>query len=1164
MDLSEIDRLCDLFEQQRQLNHRYSIPEFLTQHQLSADPELLTELNRIAVDYGTVQNSDVTADAADPSPSLSNRMTGTAIDVGSTVGRYRLIRKLGEGGMGIVYLAVQSEPVQRQVALKLIRPGMNSVEVLARFNAERQALALMDHPNIARVFEGGTSEDGQPYFVMELVEGMPITQYGDLHDLPVSERLKLFVSVCHAVQHAHHKGVIHRDLKPSNILIKDIEQHASVRIIDFGLAKAVGPEFTNYPSCTRFGQIVGTIGYMSPEQASFNAVDIDTRTDVYSLGVLLYELLTGETPFGRNQLQDADVDELLRRIRQDDPPHPHARVSSHIARNDIAARRSTDSRRLSQLLRGELDWIVMKALEKDRNRRYETPNSLALDIEHFLHQKPLIAGPPGKVYQLRKFAVRNRGAVLASVVIIVSVLAGLVGTSIGLVRALTAERNTLIEQTLSSWDYGRQLCESGETGLGLLVLANAMESAPESAPGLRHALSLEVAAWYQQCDTLQAIFAHPDRVLTLATNPRQPFFVTGCADGVIRRFQYDSDSGQEVGSIGTPVCSMGFTPDGATLIVGGSDGRITWWDVASGQLTREIVAHQGEVCAIAISPDGRVMLTGGPDNSACMWDVVTGEKLNGFPFDGPVRAICISPDGNRCVLGGGNEASGRFCLYTLGHNSLNGPEFQQEVHRPVLSAAFGADGNSLLTGDADWETTFWDVPSGRPFAGSDFSNGRVTGIAISPDGRFAVTGASESHRAMVWDLQQLRSHWIRQKNGSVVLSRQSAPRPITPQLPHPAPVTAVAFADPEGKTFLTACEDGFVRLWRRAGGYSAHPIIHDDANRRPNAANHEFRIRAAIIDTSGTLAATAGEDGRICFWKIADGTSAASPIQCSAAIVSADFLADQPVLVTGHSDNMIRRWNLTQGEEIPPAVHYAPGISGLSLCQASGALLTGGGGTAQLWNAQSLKIRGDRLMHNPSDADVSVATAISPNGKRMLTCGEDGIARLWTKDGERIADLPHQNRIRCGAFSPDGRWAATASDDHSVKIWNAETGTHVSTLMHENEVFTVTFVSDEMILAGGRMGAQLWDHRLMRRIGPPCSTGDDVMCADSSPDGRTAVLGDWDGRGLIWTLPQPVSMRPGALPEWIQAEVGMRLDHSGGRETLSGAAWKTRRQRTEL
>jgi tetratricopeptide (TPR) repeat protein len=362
---------------------------------------------------------------------------------GAQIGPYKLLQQIGEGGFGEVFVAEQSRPVQRRVALKVIKLGMDSRQVVARFEAERQALALMDHPHIARVFDGGTTPAGRPYFVMELVKGEPITEYCDAHKLSIPDRLALFDQVCTAVQHAHGKGVIHRDIKPNNVLVSTQEDGPSAKVIDFGIAKATSSRLTEKTIYTEFHQLIGTPEYMSPEQAE-GSLDIDTRTDVYALGVLLYELLTGVTPFDPQALRSAGFGEIQRMLRDVEPPKPSTRLSQlTVTPAAVAMRGHSDSRMLVGMLRGELDWIVMKAIEKDRGRRYETANGLAMDVRRYLSGEPVLAAPPGKSYRLRKFARKHRLWFATAAAFTLVLVAGVIVSAWMAVRARRAERVAL-------------------------------------------------------------------------------------------------------------------------------------------------------------------------------------------------------------------------------------------------------------------------------------------------------------------------------------------------------------------------------------------------------------------------------------------------------------------------------------------------------------------------------------------------------------------------------------------------------------------------------------------------------------------------------------------------------------------------------------------------
>ena len=376
------------------------------------------------------------------------------VAVGTRVGRYKLLQKIGEGGCGVVYMAEQEEPVRRRVAIKVIRLGMDTREVIARFEAERQALALMDHPNIARVFDAGATDTGRPYFVMELVRGVKITDYCDQQELSTAGRLNLFTQVCHAIQHAHQKGIVHRDIKPSNILVTLQDGEPVPKVIDFGIAKATQGRLTDRTLFTAFEQFIGTPAYMSPEQAQLSSQDVDTRSDIYSLGVLLYELLTGRTPFETKDLLQAGLDEIRRVIREVEPPKPSARLSTltNADRATVARLRGTAPAHLSNLLRGDLDWIVMCCLEKNRRRRYETADGLAMDLQRHLSNEPVVARPPSTAYLLQKLIARHRFAFGAAAAIAAALLAGIAASTWQAVRATHAEKlaDTRLQSELAS------------------------------------------------------------------------------------------------------------------------------------------------------------------------------------------------------------------------------------------------------------------------------------------------------------------------------------------------------------------------------------------------------------------------------------------------------------------------------------------------------------------------------------------------------------------------------------------------------------------------------------------------------------------------------------------------------------------------------------------
>jgi len=362
---------------------------------------------------------------------------------GTVIGRYKLLEQIGEGGMAVVYMAEQEKPIRRKVALKIIKLGMDTKSVIARFEAERQALAMMDHPNIAKVLDAGATDTGRPYFVMELVKGASITEFCDANNLSTQERLELFICVCQAVQHAHQKGIIHRDIKPTNVMVTLHDGVPIPKVIDFGIAKATNQRLTEKTLFTRYAHMIGTPAYMSPEQAEMSGLDIDIRTDLFSLGTLLYELLTGSPPFESEYLLSKGYEEMQRIIRKEEPTRPSTKLSTlGEARIDVAKYRNTSPEALEKLIRDDLDWVVMKTLEKDRNRRYDSVSEFATDIKRYLNNEPVLAGPPRTLYRIKKFIQRRRGLVSATIAVVATLLLGLIVTAVMYVRAEQAREET--------------------------------------------------------------------------------------------------------------------------------------------------------------------------------------------------------------------------------------------------------------------------------------------------------------------------------------------------------------------------------------------------------------------------------------------------------------------------------------------------------------------------------------------------------------------------------------------------------------------------------------------------------------------------------------------------------------------------------------------------
>jgi serine/threonine protein kinase/WD40 repeat protein len=695
---------------------------------------------------------------------------------GTVIGPYKLMQQIGEGGMGTVFMAQQTEPVKRVVALKIIKAGMDTRQVIARFEAERQALALMDHPNIAKVLDAGESAAGRPYFIMELVKGVPITEYCDTNQVPIRERLELFLHVCQAVQHAHQKGIIHRDIKPSNVLVKSNDGTPLVKVIDFGVAKAIDQRLTDKTLYTHFSQMMGTPLYMSPEQASQSGPDVDTRSDIYSLGVLLYELLTGTTPFDNERLRSAGYDELWRIIREEEPPKPSTRISTlGQVTTSVGTNPRRDPKQLSRLFRGELDWIVMKALEKDRNRRYETANDFAIDVQRYLRDEPVRACPPSTAYRLHKFARRNKAAVLTTLAVVASLVLAVVVLAISTVRINTAlGQARQAEQTTEE-----QLCDS------LFVQAHAgrfsrqpgqrLDSlkALEQAAELSHALGRGPTEQLKLRNEAIACLALPDVRLEKEWEGNSAGTNGLGFDGRFERYACSfKDEGIRICRVADqkellclptlPAERVSrwliprFSPDGRFLAVWyylwTSQRPLQIWELKAGD-SRPVLTLAEAVTQPEFSPDGRTLAVGLPDRSLLLFDLTTAKETKRVPLDLLPERLAFHPDGQKLAVSSTQQS--RAEIRDLPSNKV---VFMLPHAAGVQAVAWHPSGQLLATGCDDHNIYLWDGVSGERQAVLEGPSWEIHDLAFNASGEQLASFAWDM-TLWLWDVATHKPLW---------------------------------------------------------------------------------------------------------------------------------------------------------------------------------------------------------------------------------------------------------------------------------------------------------------------------------------------------------------------------------------------------------------------
>lgn len=986
-----------------------------------------------------------------------------------TYGVYHIVRLLGEGGMGTVYLAEQRHPISRLVALKVIKLGMDTREVIARFESERRALALMDHPNIAKVLDAGATPQGRPYFVMEYVPGSPITEYCDEHRMSNRHRLELFSRVCQAVQHAHQKGIIHRDLKPSNVLVWLQDDKPVPKVIDFGVAKAIDRGATERSVFTELGMFIGTPEYMSPEQVQLIGQDVDTTTDIYSLGVLLYELLCGVLPFDSRNLRRGAYDEIRRIIREEEPPRPSARLSNLGAEaSEVAQRRQTDAAALERDLRGDLNWITMKAMAKHRGRRYASASELAADIARHLRDEPVMASPPSTPYRVGKFMKKNRGPVLALAAVFVSLVLGMTASTVlyfGAERQRLEAQAQRIEVERQRGAAEQERAEARRQGTQAERQRVLAEQARKTADQQRREAELQHAEAERQRTVAEQQTAEARRRgaealqdRSAAEQQREVAQQQGRVAEQASRAAGEQRAAAERQRLLALRQSYAANLIAADLHIRsneiaearrrlllcpadlkGWEWRYLLWkcDTSLATLAGPTTAAPVSKPALGFSQDGTRIFWASSDAME-WWSASSYKPLGGYRDFG--RVLASDADGVRLVSASARDgdyslrffdaASHKVLLTFAGHKS------------EAICAAFNWNGTRVVSGTSDGTIMLWDTASGHSLARLDAHKGGVRALAFSSDGARIVSGG-EDRMVRIWDTGTGRAMYGIPGHGGAVLS--------------------TAFS-PDRGTVASGSADRTVRLWDAATGRPMHTLT-----------GHECGVEAIAISPDGTTIASAS-CRTLRLWDAASGRLTAT--------LAAGWRSD----ITAVSFN----------------------TDGARIAAASAA------GEVKVWNA--LTYGGGILRRAGSDAD---RLAVSSTGARIAFHNPKTQAlEMWDPRSRKSTWILRGDdaQVTALAFNPASNWLATGSTNNGVRIWDALNG-------HPNDgrgmlsapATSLAFTADGARLVSGSSDHALsvWDTASMRRIFGATLAGP-VRVAVPGPDGRHVAAGTGDRTLLVW------------------------------------------------
>ena len=1069
-----------------------------------------------------------------PTASFDSSVAGP----GGQIGPYKLLRILGEGGYGIVYLAERHRPVKRRVALKIIKPGMDTKQVIARFEAERQALALLDHPNIAHVFSAGTTKVGHPYFAMEYVKGVPVTEHCDRYKLTIEERLRLFITICEAVQYAHQKAIIHRDIKPSNILVTYEGERAVPMIIDFGVAKALSQSLTERTLVTEQAQMVGTPEYMSPEQAEMTGQDIDTRTDVYSLGALLYELLTGTLPFDPQTLREAGVEGMRRMIREQDPKTPSVRLSTIEKEKSLslAAQRRTDSHTLGRYLQGELDWITLKAMDKDRTRRYQTAHALAEDIQRYLNQEPVLAGPPSTTYKLRKFVMRNKALFVSTAAIAIVVVLAAVISMVLAIRAIRAEREENEQRLKAEAAQGmaeqaqksaEDLAKQQELDLYFnhiqLAHQELQDNRPMNAIDYLNKCPEELRNWewhylyrksyFQEAPSLE----FDDNVISFDLSPDGSKLAAFCLDGklVIRDrvtgketfIQVRKNLKQLADDHKRMYECVAFCPDGKHIAVAGDDFDVNLISLDSYKTIRHLDGHSDTVSCIAWAPpEGSLLATISKDRTIRLWDRHSGDQVKVLAPHWTPTALTFSGDGQYLVICYLEARVGRFNVQDV----LDGQRAKGDVtFLGMIPVEITASPNGQHIATAVWSGSI--VLSNGEYAELARFEGPpkpVMDVAFNTDGT-RLASISGDLTVRLWDVITGREILaIRQNDSALIHGTISnsitfgsdghelfvGERPRTLKILDASPlartqnsrsmvlngrpnIRSTVDYSPSGHQVVSLDWHGKIRFWDTSDGRQVSII---DGGYR--FANPQFSPNGQWIT------AIYFEKGQF-YAQVWDAVSPHeerfSTKQSNRILQVVTLSYDSKYLVTGGEDGELYVYDWQSDIMIGVLGQQDSGISDITASPDGKHLVsTGGNGSVKIWDATRLDEPQEegRLVYEGGIGYLRVR--FSPDSKYLAVGGSNGQIRILDlESGETHLSIPnaHGDKVHCVCFSPDGKYLASGSSDETARIWDVETGKPVDVLLgYKGPIFSVAFSPNGKHVACGGGGENdiIWTPRL--------------------------------------------------------------------------------------